>query len=72
MGEPLFGGSESDPNTVSNDHDERHYDRARNMAQPKPKALCTNCLQDIEWSRVDSAWWKFNPGTTERHTCKTS
>lgn len=48
----------------------REYDRTQNAILPKPKPLCTNCIQPIDWARVDGAWWKFEPGSTMPHTCK--
>jgi len=48
----------------------REYDRAMDARIPKPKPLCTNCIQPVDWCRVDGAWWKFEPGSTKQHTCR--
>jgi hypothetical protein len=57
----------SEPDTVK--EDDEHLRRAFNARQARPKPVCTNCLQYVDWSRIDGAWFKFNPGSTTLHTC---
>ena len=66
---PTVGGLERNDREEQNRANE-HFERQYNARQPKPKAVCTNCLEFVEWSRVDGAWWPFMPGTTEQHRCK--